>query len=166
MSGTNFKEGDRIASVSVREDAPPPQELEQERRVAIYDLIEESRLRLQAFDGPYKLSLSRIDGAEPGYRFEFRSENGSENDAVDVRRKELEEAAREYIELCAAYREAVRRLPPGQIEAADAERRALHGEAAELLSDALAPSAEMDETTRRRLFTLCCTLDAGMEKLL
>lgn len=167
MSGdTAFAQTDRLSAVDISEETPPPLELEQERKVAIFDLIEESRLRIQGAEGPYRLTVARLLAPEPGYQLVLKPENAPDARRIDVRDASFEAAVRDYIALCAAYREAVRRLPPSQIEAADAERRALHSEASEMLRAALGGEAETDAATARRLFTLCCAVGQGMEKLL
>ncbi|MCI4666358.1 MAG: UPF0262 family protein [Neomegalonema sp.] len=166
-----FASTDRLEKVDVVEDAAPAPELEQERRVAIYDLVEENRFRLRGAAGPYALTVERGENSgrgeasDAGYSFVVRASDGVERQ-VHVADPALDEASLEYLALCEAYREAVRRLPPSQIEAADAERRALHDEASELLRSALAAEVEIDGQTARRLFTLCCSLGSGMEKLL
>ena len=165
MTDAAFEESDRLCAVEIIEDAPPPQELDQERRVAIFDLIEASRFRLSGAQGPYTLTVARLSACPPGFRLSAQADGG-EAEVVEVRDAALEDAARDYLAVCAAYREAVRRLPPSQIEAADAQRKALHDEASALLKTALAPAIETDDVTARRLFTLCCALDPDMEKLL
>ncbi len=158
-----FAQTDRIGAVSVEDDAAPPSEIEQERRVAIFDLVEENRFRLRGADGPHRLTVARAGAPVPGYVFTVRPEAGGEARRILVDDPALAEASSEYLALCAVYRDAVRRLPPSQIESADAERRAAHDEASELLRRALNPEVETDAPTARRLFTLCCALDAGVE---
>lgn len=162
----DFSERDRIASVAVDEAVAPPQELEQERRVAIFDLVEESKFRVRGVEGPHHLIAARAEGDTPGYAFSVSSDASTAPRQFLVTDPALEEAATDYLALCDAYRDAVRHLPPSQIERADAERRALHTEASEILRAALDGEVATDAATARRLFTLCCTLSGKMERLL
>lgn len=161
-----FAETDRIAAVDIETAAAPPQEIEQERRVAVFDLLDENRFRLRGAAGPYRLTVSRIETPTPAYAFAVWPEGATEPRRLLVSDPALLDASNEYLALCAVYRDAVRRAPPSQIELADTERRAAHDEASELLRRALAEAVETDATTARRLFTLCCALDAGLGRLL
>lgn len=161
-----FVKSDRIEAVDIQEDAPPPAEIEQERRVAIYDLVEENKFHLKDVAGPYRLTIARLEAPTPGYAFDVAAKGAEAPRRVFLDDPELIEAASDYLALCGVYRDAVRRAPPSQIERADAERRAAHDEASELLRAGFGEAAQTDGPTARRLFTLCCALEAGMEKLL
>lgn len=160
-----FADTDRLREISVDEAAAPPPEVDQERRVAIFDLVEANRFRLAGAVGPYRLTIARLGESAAGYMFHVEPADGAARE-VRVEDPALADASGEYLALCASYRDAVRTLPPSQIASADAERRAAHDEASELLRRALAPEIDMDAATARRLFTLCCALEAAVERLL
>ncbi len=133
--------------------APSP-ELEQERRVAVFDLQEGSVFRLPDAPGPYRLRLGVREGRAV---FRWQGAEGSAGEFA-LALAGLAQAAKDYRTLCDSYAEAVKSLPPARIEEIDAARREIHGEAARQLQARLADRAEMDETTARRLFTLICAL--------
>lgn len=165
---SSFSNNDRIVSVEIDEAAPPPLDIERERRVAIFDLIEESRFKVAGVDGPYALTVARRSTPRAGYVMTVRAEAApSEPPLCELIADDpaVFEAASEYLALCSAYRDAVRRLSPTQIESADAARRGLHTESSQLLRQALGDAVLMDQETARRLFSVCCALESGMEKL-
>jgi len=65
---------------------------------------------------------------------------------------------KDYFQICESYFEAVRRLPPSQIEAIDMARRGIHDEGARVLQERLQDKAVVDLATARRLFTLICAV--------
>lgn len=140
--------------------APTP-EIEQERRVAIFDLIEENRFGLPGPDGaspppgPYRLNLAIRDRR---LVFALATEAGVDAGGFDLSMAPFQQIVRDYFQICEAYLDAVRRLPAAQIEAIDEGRRALHDEGSRLLLDRLAGKADTDLATARRLFTLICVL--------
>ena len=71
------------------------------------------------------------------------------------------EVVKDYFQICESYFDAVKRLPPSQIEAIDMARRGIHNEGARVLQDRLEGKAEVDTATARRLFTLICVLHWG-----
>ena len=71
------------------------------------------------------------------------------------------QVVKDYFQICESYFEAVKRLPPSQIEAIDMARRGIHNEGARVLQDRLMGKAEIDIDTARRLFTLICVLHWG-----
>ncbi|TRD14993.1 UPF0262 family protein [Palleronia caenipelagi] len=134
--------------------APTP-EIDQECRVAVFDLQESNSFSLNdGPDGPYDLTLS-LDRSEA--RFEWKSA-GSQQGSFAVGLGTMAQAFKDYSALRDTYMEAVRSLPPSKIGEIDAARRAVHAEAASQLRARLAPQAEIDEETSRRLFTLLCAL--------
>ena len=68
------------------------------------------------------------------------------------------QVVKDYFQICASYFDAVKRLPPAQIEAIDMARRGIHNEGARTLQERLEGKAEIDIDTARRLFTLICAL--------
>ncbi len=144
--------------------APPTPEIEQERRVAIFDLLEDNRFALPARDdreppdGPYRLRLAIDEGR---LVFDIGDERGAPVAAFHLSLGPFRQVVKDYFQICESYFEAVKRLPPSQIEAIDMARRGIHNEGARLLQERLAGKAEVDAPTARRLFTLICVLHWG-----
>ena len=140
---------------------PPTPEVEQERRQALYDLIEENDFRLAPRDGqtpppgPYHLALSVRDGR---LAFEVTTEDGTPAGAFVLSLTPFRQVIKDYFAICASYFDAVKRLPAAQIEAIDMGRRGIHNEGSTLLMERLAGKVDCDFDTARRLFTLICVL--------
>jgi uncharacterized protein (UPF0262 family) len=134
--------------------------IEQEREVAIYDLLEANQFKLEGSDGgPYRLTLSV---EESRLALDIAVDDGSEagvpHAKIMLSLSPLRGLIRDYFLVCESYYKAIRTAPPSQIEALDMGRKALHDEGAELLRARLAPRVECDFDTARRLFTLICVL--------
>jgi uncharacterized protein (UPF0262 family) len=71
------------------------------------------------------------------------------------------QVVKDYEQICASYFDAVKRLPPSQIEAIDMARRGIHNEGARVLQERLDGKAEIDLDTARRLFTLISVMGRG-----
>lgn len=135
-------------------------DIEQERKVAIFDLLEansfEPLVPLEnGHQGPYRLilgvrdnrllfSLSDADGAALG---EFTLPVGP-----------FRRVVKDYFQICESYFEAIKSASPAKIEAIDMGRRGIHNEGSEQLIEALKDKAKFDFDTARRLFTLICVL--------
>ncbi len=132
----------------------PSPELEQERRVAVFDLQEGSAFHLPEAPGPYRLRLGMENGRA---HFRWHAEGGPEGEFT-LALGSLAQAAKDYRALCDGYAEAVRSLPPARIGEIDAARREIHTDAARQLQARLSERARMDEHTARRLFTLICAM--------
>ncbi|QYU70290.1 UPF0262 family protein [Leptolyngbya sp. 15MV] len=135
-------------------------DVEQDRRVAIYDLIEENTFRpLRAsgagHDGPYHLQLSVRDGR---LALDIRDGSGVELELRLLGLARFRRPIREYFAICDSYYQAIRKATPAEIETIDMARRGIHNDAAELLMERLAGKVETDFATARRLFTLICVL--------
>lgn len=146
----------RLASVVLDETTLPSAtaEIEHERRVAIFDLIEKNVFQPEGAEGgPYGLKLSLQDN-----RLVF------DIDGVDFTRTyalsltPMKSVMKDYLLICDSYYEALRGSSASQIEAVDMGRRGLHNEGAELLKGRLDGKVEIDHETARRLFTLVCAL--------
>ncbi len=141
--------------------APPTPEIEQERRVAIYDLIEENRFGLKprdgrdAPDGPYRLRLAIRDRR---LVFELATEDGTGAGEFHLSLTPFNQVVKDYFQICESYFDAVKRLPPAQIEAIDMGRRGIHNEGSRILLERLEGKIDTDMATARRLFTLICVL--------
>lgn len=130
-------------------------DVEHERAVAIFDLLEENSFALAGAPGPYHLSLGIEDNR---LLFEVRDSQGGEIERIQLPLTGFRGIVRDYFTICESYYAAIRRSTPSQIEAIDMGRRGLHNEAAEMLRERLADKATMDLDTARRLFTLICVL--------
>ncbi|MEN5275675.1 UPF0262 family protein [Brucella sp. TWI432] len=132
-------------------------DVEHERAVAIFDLIEENTFHPvgDATGGPYKLRLSLM---ETRLIFSITRENG-ENVATHILSlTPLKRIVRDYFMVCESYYEAIRSASPSKIEAIDMGRRGLHNEGSQTLQTRLNGKIEVDFATARRLFTLVCVL--------
>lgn len=141
--------------------APATPEIDQERRVAIFDLIEENRFALPgredrpAPEGPYRLTLSI---RERRLVFDLATEAGEKAGEFHLSLTPLNQVVKDYFQICEAYFDAVKRLPPAQIEAIDMGRRGIHNEGSRILMERLEGKVDTDMATARRLFTLICVL--------
>ncbi len=131
-------------------------EVEHERAVAIYDLLEENLfVPVGDFQGPYSLHLA-IE--ENRLQFDIRSESEEPLTKVSMSLSPFRRLVKDYFTVCETYFEAIKTASPSRIEAIDMGRRGLHNEGSELLRDRLDGKIEMDFDTARRLFTLICVL--------
>ena len=143
---------------------PPTPEIEQERKVAIYDLLEDNSFALPARedrvvpDGPYRMQLSIRDK-----RLVFDIETEAEEKAAEFHLSlgPFRQVVKDYFQICESYFNAVKTLPPSQIETIDMARRGIHNEGSRVLQERLEGKAEVDTDTARRLFTLICVLHFG-----
>ncbi len=132
-------------------------DVEQERRVAIFDLLEGNMFRPVevAGEGPWRLVLRVEDGR---LAMDLREEGGSAEGSVLLGLAPFRRVVREYFAICDSYYKAIRNASPSAIETIDMARRGIHNSAAELLIERLDGRVEMDFDTARRLFTLICVL--------
>ena len=138
---------------------PPTPEIDQERRVAIFDLLEENRFEVEGKDdGPYGLKLAM---QERKLVFEIRTEAGEPVHVFLLSMTPFRGVIRDYFMICESYYDAIRTQAPHQIEAIDMARRGIHNEGSELVADRLKGKVEVDFDTSRRLFTLICALHHG-----
>jgi uncharacterized protein (UPF0262 family) len=140
---------------------PPTPQIAQERKVAIFDLLEENSFALPgrggapAPSGPFCLGLAIREGR---LVVEASSEEGDRLAEFHLSLGPFRQVVKDYFQICESYFDAVKRLPPSQIEAIDMARRGIHNEGAEVLIERLSGKAELDRATARRLFTLICVL--------
>lgn len=135
-------------------------DVEQERRVAIFDLIEENsfkpvRAAAAGHDGPYRLTLAVRDGR---LQLTIRDRNDAELETLILGLARFRRPIREYFAICDSYYQAIRKSTAAEIETIDMARRGVHNNAAELLLERLEGKVETDFATARRLFTLICVL--------
>lgn len=135
-------------------------DIEQERRIAIFDLIEDNvfkplRSTEAGHEGPYRLRLSVRDGR---LSLEVASDAGADLETLVLGLARFRRPIREYFAICESYYQAIRKATAQEIETIDMARRAIHNEASELLLERLQGKVEIDHATARRLFTLICVL--------
>lgn len=158
MSGP-LPPGQRLINVQLDEKTVVRRkpEVEHERAVAIYDLLEENHFAPAGeFPGPYSLHI----GVEDHSRlvFDIRSAEEQPLLKVNLSLRPFQSLVKDYFMICESYYSAIKRASPSRIEAIDMGRRGLHNEGSELLRERLAGKIEMDFDTARRLFTLLCVL--------
>ena len=132
------------------------QDIEHERAVAIYDLLEENHFAPQVDDpGPY---VVRLGLEESRLIFDIRDRAGAELARVPLSLQPFRRLVKDYFTVCESYFTAIKAASPRQIEAIDMGRRGLHNEGSDLLRTSLANKIDIDFDTSRRLFTLLCVL--------
>ena len=130
--------------------------VEHERKVAVYDLLEENHFAPVGLDsGPYVLHLG-IE--ENRLVFDVRTEADQAVDRFTVPVTSFRRIVKDYFMICESYFEAIKTAPPSKIEALDMGRRGLHNEGSDILRERLQGKVEIDRATARRLFTLICVL--------
>lgn len=134
-------------------------DIEQERRIAIFDLLEDNHFaplkHADAYPGPYKLRLRVEEGR---LALEIHRADDSHLETLVLGLARFRRPIRDYFAICDSYYAAIRNATPAQIETVDMARRGIHNEAAELLKERLEGKIDVDFDTARRLFTLICVL--------
>ncbi len=132
-------------------------DVEHERAVAIFDLIEDNSFKPVGDEqgGPYKLVLSVV---ESRLVFDISREDDEKVVTHVLSLTPFKKVIKDYFLICESYYEAIRTSSPSQIEAIDMGRRGLHNEGSQTLNDRLQGKIEIDFDTARRLFTLICVL--------
>ena len=131
-------------------------DVEHERKVAIFDLLEDNRFALaEREQGPYSLRLSI---AENRLVFAVGDEGQRPITSFMLSLSPFRRIVKDYFLVCETYYEAIKTAPPSRIEALDMGRRGLHDEGSQLLMQRLEGKIETDFDTARRLFTLICAL--------
>ena len=143
---------------------PPTSEIEQERKVAIFDLLEQNTFELPEkvtngrTTGPFNLNLAIKDKR---LVFDLSTAAADKVAEFHLSLSPFKQVVKDYWSICESYYDAVKNLPPGQIETIDMARRGIHNEGARILLERLDGKAEIDYDTSRRLFTLICVLHFG-----
>lgn len=143
---------------------PPTPEIDQERKVAIFDLLEDNSFALPVRDdrvapaGPYRMQLAIRDKR---LVFDITTESHEKAAEFHLSLGPFRQVVKDYFQICESYFDAVKTLPPSQIETIDMARRGIHNEGARVLQERLEGKAEVDNDTARRLFTLICVLHFG-----
>jgi uncharacterized protein (UPF0262 family) len=148
----------RLVKVLLDENsiAAGSRDIEHERAIAIYDLIEDNCFCPVGDDGgPYCLTIQVV-----GNRliFDIRTEAGKAVVAHHLSLTPFRRLVKDYFLICEGYYQAIRTASPSQIEAIDMGRRGLHNEGSELLMERLKDKIAVDFDTARRLFTLIAVL--------
>jgi len=131
-------------------------EAEHERKVAIFDLIEQNHFAPTVdHPGPFKLYLS---AEESRLIFDIRAADDSELTRVPLALQPFRGIVKDYFKVCESYYSAIKTATPSRIEAIDMGRRGLHDEGSRMLKSELAGRIDIDHDTARRLFTLLCIL--------
>jgi uncharacterized protein (UPF0262 family) len=135
-------------------------DIEQERRIAIFDLLEGNhfapqRTHADGYAGPYRLKLSVEEGR---LALAIHREDGTLLEGHILSLGRFRRPIKDYFAICDSYYQAIRNATPAQIETMDMARRGIHNDAAETLKTALEGKVAIDFDTARRLFTLICVL--------
>jgi uncharacterized protein (UPF0262 family) len=135
-------------------------DIEQERRIAIFDLIEENSFAPQraypdGYAGPYRIALSVPEGR---LQLDIKRADDSALETLILSLAAFRRPIRDYFAICDSYFQAIRSATPSQIETIDMARRGIHDDAARLLMERLDGKIAVDHATARRLFTLICVL--------
>jgi uncharacterized protein (UPF0262 family) len=147
----------RIIGIELDEDSiiRRSADVEQERKIAIFDLLEKNYFQPSGHDGPFRIMLRVEDNR---LAIDLKDEAGEPLGTVRLGLARFRRPIRDYFAICESYFKAVRSNSPKGLETIDMARRGLHNEAAELLQECLEGRIEMDFDTARRLFTLICVL--------
>ncbi|WP_187430447.1 hypothetical protein ROLI_006070 [Roseobacter fucihabitans] len=156
----------RISEIILDDSALPPAtpEIEQERRVAMFDLLEDNTFVLPEREGravpqgPYHVGLAI---REKRLVFDVTTEKAEKAAEFHLSLGPFRQVVKDYFQICESYFDAVKKLPPSQIETIDMARRGIHNEGSRVLQERLEGKVEVDTDTARRLFTLICVLHFG-----
>ncbi|NML74931.1 UPF0262 family protein [Rhizobium sp. S-51] len=153
MAKGDFRLCDVVLDETIGRSTP---DVEHERAVAIFDLIEENIFEPVGHSGgPYKLLLSLVDSK---LVFSIKTESDEAVATHILSLTPFRRIIKDYFMICESYYEAIRSSTPSQIEAIDMGRRGIHNEGSQTLMDRLSGKIKLDFDTARRLFTLVCVL--------
>lgn len=131
-------------------------DVEHDRAVAIYDLIEENSF--QPVGQPPTDFVLRLSVIEKKLVFQISLEDGTDVVTHVLSLTPLRKVVKDYDLICQSYYEAIRHSTPSQIEAIDMGRRGVHNEGSTILMERLEGKILVDMQTARRLFTLVYAL--------
>ncbi|MUZ75854.1 UPF0262 family protein [Agrobacterium vitis] len=153
MAKGDFKLFDVVLDETIGRSTP---DVEHERAVAIFDLIEENSFEPVGHPGgPYRLSLSLVNSR---LVFTITTQEGEAVATHILSLTPLRRIIKDYFMICESYYEAIRSSTPSQIEAIDMGRRGIHNDGSQTLKDRLKDKINLDFDSARRLFTLVCVL--------
>jgi uncharacterized protein (UPF0262 family) len=153
-----WPEGARLVAVTLDEGSIGRNnaEVEHEREVAIFDLLERNAFALEGHDGgPYTLHLSLADNR---LVFIVGDTERAPIQHVMLSLSPFRRLVKDYFLICESYYQAIKTQPASKIEAIDMGRRGIHDEGSQLLLERLKGKIAVDIATARRLFTLLCAL--------
>ena len=129
------------------------QEIEQERKSAVFDLLNNGKFKLYNKNetGPYKINIKLLEWKLIIEVIDLFDESITE---LKVSISSVRRIIRDYQIVCDNYVEAIKTAPLKKIEAIDIGRRTIHDEGAEILLEVFKEKVELDMDTARRLFTL------------
>ncbi|GGE74127.1 UPF0262 family protein [Sphingomonas prati] len=135
-------------------------DIEQERQIAIIDLLENNHFRPlrpypEDYAGPFRIGLATQEGR---LAIDIMATGGERLETLILGMARFRRPIRDYFAICDSYFQALRASTPQQIETVDMARRGIHNDAAELLKERLEGKIDVDFDTARRLFTLICML--------
>jgi uncharacterized protein (UPF0262 family) len=148
----------RLAGVTLEERTTVrrTREIEHEREVAVFDLLEANSFHpVGSKGGPYDLVLG-IE--ENRLVFDIRLTGGEQHGRLILSLTPFRRVIKDYFHQCESYFKAIPNQPKAHIEALDMGRRGLHDEGARILLERLKGKIDVDFDTARRLFTLICVL--------
>jgi uncharacterized protein (UPF0262 family) len=151
-------ETDRIAEIVLDEAsiARRGPDVEHERRVAVFDLLEQNFFApVGVTSGPYHL---RLLIEENRLVFDIRNVQGEPLRRIGLGFSTFRRVIKDYSQVCDTYYQAIKTAPLSRIEAIDMGRRVIHDEGSALLRARLKDKIEVDDETARRLFTLLCAM--------
>lgn len=131
------------------------EDVEREKQVAIFDLLEANHFDPAGCEGPFRVLLRVEDNR---LAIDLSDDEDRPLDTVRLGLARFRRPIRDYFAICDSYFKAVKSSWPQGLETIDMARRATHNEGAELLQECLAGQIAMDFDTARRLFTLLCVL--------
>jgi uncharacterized protein (UPF0262 family) len=131
------------------------EDVEQEKKIAIFDLLEGNHFDPAGLEGPFRILLRVEDNR---LAIDIKDDADAPLDTIRLGLARFRRLIRDYFAICDSYYKALRADTSHRIEAVDMARRAVHNEAAELLKECLDGKIDLDFDTARRLFTLICVL--------
>ena len=153
MASAVYRLYDVVLDDSIGRSTP---DVEHERAVAIFDLVEENSFEpLGHAGGPYKLKLSLVDAK---LVLGITTDKDEQVATHILSLTPFRRIIKDYFMICESYYEAIRASTPSRIEAIDMGRRGVHNEGSQTLMDRLDGKIRVDFDTARRLFTLVCVL--------
>ena len=142
-----------LDEASISHNSP---EVQHERKVAIFDLLEDNRFALTGgATGPYRLHLEMVENR---LALHVACEDGTHATTLVLSMSPFRKLIKDYFLVCESYYAAIKTEPPSRIEALDMGRRGLHNEGSQILQQRLDGKISVDFDTARRLFTLICAL--------
>ena len=139
----------------------PTPEIQHERNLEIYDILQDNEFAIDRKQdkalpqGPFVLRLVLRNSL---LVFIIEAQETKKKYEIQLSLTPLRPVIKDYFEICKSYFNAVKRLPPSQIETIDMGRRAIHLEGSRVLMERLVGKVEMDVLTAKRIFTLICAL--------